>query len=147
MEDKDPIRTVSMVKDQVTIGEVTYDIRKLSWRSLQRAAEAKQIAQAKHMKSLGGEIFREIGAATAASEARAEKLKTIEGRAEERYASYDMEEILTAGIERVNGQPSSRQYVTDELDEPTAKALHRRIVDLSCGPLDPELNEEVEGKS
>jgi len=152
VEDKEVVRLASAVKDRVEIAGDTYDIRKLSWRSLKKAADAMQVAQAAHMRSIGGEIFKVIGdastaAAQEASQKRAEKLKTREGRAEERYAPYDVEEILVAGLERVNGQPASRPFINDELDKATAEALHRRIIDLSLGPLDKAEEEEVAGKS
>jgi hypothetical protein len=149
VEDKEVLRIASLVKDQLVLEGNVYDLRKLSWRSLQKAAEAKQIAQAVHMRSLGGEIFREIAGdrGKEATQNLAEKQKTPEGRAQERYATYDQEEILVAGLERVNGTLASRAFVNEELDSKTAEALHRRIIDLSLGPLDTAGAEEVQGKS
>lgn len=149
MEEKDVVRIASLVKGRVELDGNVYEYRKLSWRSLQKAIDAKQIAQAIHMRSLGGEIFREIAGdkGTEAAKKREEKLKTPEGRAEERYASYETEEVLVAGLERVNGKPASRAWINDELDKKAAEAVYRRILDLSLGPLDPAQEEEVQGKS
>jgi hypothetical protein len=144
LDDKEAGRIASQVKDSVQVDGNNYEIRKLSWRSLEKAAIARTIALNAQMRAMGGEVFREIADRKPAD---VDAPKTIEVRKEERYAIYDVEEVLVAGIERVNGKPQSRQWILDEIDEAAAKAVHRRILDLSLPPLEPGAGEAIEGKS
>ena len=137
-------------KKTVTVGEDSYGIRKLSWKSLSKAEEARTIAQIGNMRALGGELLKalrseEVQAAAklAASEAVAEE-KAAANATKARYDAYDQERILSLGVESKNGVPFKPEEV-DELDKVTAEILHRAIVDLS-DPL-PEVVEAEQGKS
>jgi hypothetical protein len=140
----------SSVKKQVILGDETFNIRMLSWHSLEKASQARQLAQIADLRALGGDLMKALrsdGIADAAAEAAkslAAKRATPEGRKKERYEKYDREEVLVASVETWTlPKPVSRESIKD-LDPETAAALHREILDLSLPPMDAD---DAEGKA
>lgn len=135
------------VKKTVVIGEDSYGIRKLSWKSLEKASDARTSAQTSQVRELGGDILKALrsDAMDEAAKKVEDAKNTPEGRAKARYDAYDREQILVAGVETRNGEKLSRQQILDDLDKPTAETLHREIVDLSDQP--GEETEAAQGKS
>jgi hypothetical protein len=136
------------VKKQVVIGDDTYGIRKLSWKSLEKAAAAKDTAQVNSLKAYGPELLKALRSPEVVDEAvkaHAAKKEDQKAKAQERYDMYDREAILTAGLETRNEEKLTPDQILNDLDKPTAETLHHAIVDLS-DPL-PEAAEAVQGKS
>lgn len=134
------------VRKEINIGEDTFHVRKLSWHSLDKASQARQLAHIADLRALGGDLMKAIrsDALDEAAQSLAAKRATPEGRQKERYANYDREEVLVAGVTSWSLDRSvSRESVRD-LDPETADALHRAILDLSLPPLDAE---DAEGKA
>ena len=138
-------------------------IRALSDRSLDKAMEARQAAVAKSTKVMGPEVvdmIRKLGAADAqAKDAMTvegkETLEPLEARLLKRYAPYDRDYVLTAGIEGwsatwpVPDPDDPRDGATKEVPVPLevgipdmlkgdAEKCFRAILELSLPPLDPE---------
>lgn len=133
------------VRKEVVVGEDTFRVRKLSWKSLEKAQQARATSQAGHLRALGGDILKALRSDELEEVAKSlAAKKTPEELAKARYDSYDREEILVAGIETRNGEAMSRESIIAELDKPTAEALHREIVDLSDPA--PEAVEAAQGK-
>jgi hypothetical protein len=122
------------------LGEVRVSIRKLSDKSLRKAAEARSIEQAVALKTMGGEIFRVLqskeldAVAEKVSKPDAEKLR------QERYSRYDRDYILQAGVESWSCQATYplTPETLQKLDPPTATKLHEAIVDWTLGPVDED---------
>jgi hypothetical protein len=113
------------VKKQVPVddgrdkGVVT--IRKLSARSLDKAREARQIAAAALTSKFDPNIlkvYRETGRQPD-SDAPVDK-----------YAAYDRDAVLQAGIDSWTFDVSIEEGLKD-IDEPTAELLFHEIIDLS----------------
>ena len=135
-------------KKTLTIGDVEFGIRKLSWKSLDKARMNKTLDQAQAIRAYGGDVVKGLRseAMDEAAKAYAEKKgqQTEAEKKEEHYNSFDRGSILIAGVERCSevtgGDKELREYI-DELDDETAEVLHREIVDLSV-----KKKGEAEGK-
>lgn len=138
----------SQVKKTVEIGERSYQIRMLSWKSLDKAKDARQMSGAAHLRALGGEIMKALRSDNVDEMAKAvaEKDATPEGRAKLRYDAYDRELVLNAGVTQIEGELATPATVAD-IDPTTADRLYREILDLSLGPIDPAEAEAAQGKS
>lgn len=101
-------------------------VRKLSWKQLRQADRANFANNAERMRELGGEIVRAITASATGDEA-AEKVKKIQEAQVTSPSSYDMEQVLIAGIASIDGAVAD----IDALDGATAKYLHEQIVGYS----------------
>lgn len=129
----------SQVKKQVRVGEHTFDVRKLSWKSLKKARDARSIDQAAHLRALGGEIMRALHNPTVNSDlAKAEANVAAQradpkAREKARYDSYDRETVLVAGVERIDGEPVVLERLND-IDEDVSEQVFYAIVDLSDPP-------------
>ena len=145
----------SQVKDQVPLGDgpeaVVATIRKLSGKSLDKASEARQIAQIVTARAAGADLvklFRELD-----NEKLEAPPKDPAARARARYATFDRAATLTSGIEALSKHPTKADGKTsmslpdsiEDLDQPSAELLFHKIVDLSLGPLD-EVEVQAEGK-
>lgn len=136
-----------LIEDGVLTCVVT--LQKLSARSLDKASEVRQGTVAAASRQLGGDLikaFNEASVAAAAAKPDAKpKAKTIEERREERYAMYDRDTVLQAGIARwtaqtPEGKPLAVKDGVGDLVEPVAVKIYRRLIDMSL----PELDEAVD---
>jgi ribosomal protein L12E/L44/L45/RPP1/RPP2 len=142
-------RTITIPAD-VDLGQpeaVDVVIRKLSHKSLEKAAEARQADVAKFARQAGPEmmgVIRDAAEAQAEAKAKTEDKKepTEKERREARYQGFDRESTLVAGIESWTAPEKLPDSIAD-LDESTANLLFHEIVDLSLGPLDPAEAEAV----
>jgi len=122
--------------------QVNVTIRKLSRKSLAKANEARQIEFARFV-SAGGKAFFD-----SAQQANPEvqKTPTPDQQRASRYAAYDVDAVLQAGIVSWDIEPAPTPDLIGDLDATTAKTLHEHIVDLSCGPIDAPAQAVEEGK-
>lgn len=138
----------SRVTKSITIdgddGEVPVVIQKLSARSLEKASDARQGAVAASSKRLGADMIRAFRE-TALAEKKAEAIDLEKAR-KERYAMYDREAVIQAGVKSWALDVSVAEAMPD-LDEITVKTLHEAILDLSLPPIDPEELKAAQGKS
>jgi hypothetical protein len=134
------------------LGRIDVTIRKLSWKSLKKARQAKTIDGANELRAFGGEIVRAFtGAAKSDVEAALKAVDEIESRErakktpeqlrQERYDAHDPEVTLVAGVVGWTAEREFRASEVDNLDDQTAKTLHEEIVDYSLGPIDAEAHE------
>ena len=117
-------------------------VRKLSHRSMEKAADIQQGTQVAKARELGADLLR----AFRESAQQTETAKTARASATVRYRAFDRDQILTAGIESIGGSSATevlRKSILD-LDEETAEKIHRAICDLSLPT--PEAAEEEAGK-
>lgn len=146
----------SAVTDDVKVGTSTVKIRKLSWRSLEKAQEDRILQQARKAQAIGAEVVRlwrenpapaEVPAkvdtpATESPEQRQERLdRQIARTREERYASYDQGHVLSAGIVAIideNHTVTDLEKAIGDLDKFAAEQLYRAILDLSLPPITEE---------
>lgn len=121
---------------------VTVTIQKLSGRSLRKAQEAAQAAALLSMRAASKDMLqvwnsKEVeAAADKLAEQRKREAADPKARAKARYAAYDRDAILLAGIVRWTANKPVAEGLED-LDEETSQKLHEAILDLSLPPLDP----------
>lgn len=135
----------SEVRATVTLGDVEVVIRKLSGRSLSKAADVKQIASANQLRAFGGEILKALRDETVDAAVESLKAKKADPKAIRKalYDAYDRDLVLQAGIASWNHKKALNPESIADLDEDAAKVLHEAIIDLSI----PEkaVTEAVEG--
>lgn len=130
----------SRVRKHLTFADgtdtITVTIVKLSGKTLEKAADLRQQEAARAAKALGPEFVREFQSAAAAAPDKPDPVAEAKAKAKARYASYQREAVLQAGIEswsatRPDGKPLPVHEGIDDLDEETCEQLHRAIIDLS----------------
>lgn len=133
---------------EIVEGGETYhiNIRALSGRSLQKAADAKQGALAATARAYGGDVVAAVN--TAAADLREKRKQAAEAdpkaKRQALYDSYDRDSILQSGV---TGWDHEKKFSTDavaDFTEPTAQKCHEAIIDLSIPP--EEVAEEQESK-
>lgn len=147
----------SQVKQTVEIESVSVVIRKLSAVSLEKAAKTKTGEQIADAKGFGADMLKAVldpAIQDARVEAAAEKAKE-EAPGEKRFRDFDRMSVLRAGIEswdatypedhdekKLAGKAIPVATGIDDLDEESAEALFRKIVELSV----PTKEEEEEAR-
>jgi hypothetical protein len=139
-------------KDGVKV-ERGVQIRKLSWRSLDAAEEARNLTRVSSMKNLGTDIIKMFSstnveklAEQVRDEAKKEAELTIEERREARYNSYDQATVLRAGIVKFTDESRNGKALEEsvgDLDFDTARRCFRAIIDMSTPPLEKAEAEEI----
>ncbi len=127
----------SEVKKDVLVEGVTVTVRKLSGRSLEKAAEARQIALGATVRSFGSDLiktFRET-----------KREETPEAQKAARYAGYDRSAVLVAGVASWDFERKLNPEAIDDLEESAAEFLFREILELSLPPA--EVAAEAEKKA
>lgn len=141
----------SRVKKNITIerpeeegGPVSVVIRKLSFRSLEKASDARQAALGKTMRNIGADNIKALGVG---EDARPEKPKVFDPVAihKARLNSYDKETVVLAGVESWS-DPKPISEVIGDLDEPTVTFLFEEIMSISLGPISEEEWKASQGK-
>lgn len=130
---------------EAEMGTVMVTIRKLSARSLDLAAEQRQVVIARTSKNFGPEWMKAFRDESAAREEEEKRKPTPEEEREAIYAAYDRDYVLLQGIVRWSN--ASKEYskeAIEDLDEETATKLYREIIDLSKPTR--EAKESAEGK-
>lgn len=137
------LKAVLVEDDELGPGQVS--IRKLSRRTLRRAATNKSIDQAGNLKALGGDVVKALNSKELEEIQKRLKAakKTAEELRKERYASFDEDVILDAGIESWTYPVKVDAASIEKLDDESAKKLFEEIVDFSCGPIDEAEAEEL----
>ena len=131
-------------------GGVIY-IRKLSGRSLEKAAEQRTMDQIRFQRAMGVELLKGMRNFDNVAEKVEEALKAKaeekkKPTAEQRYAAYDRHTVLTMGIDGWSFPvPKDDEHVSD-LDEASANKTHKAILDLSLPPIDKEEVEAATSK-
>lgn len=157
----------SQVTDHVTSGPARFEVRKLSYRSLEKAQEDKVLKAAQKAAGIGPDIIRLWRenpapqppatplALPSAGEGAPEKAPITEAELkrlrEARYEQYDKQHVISAGVKSVTNTDTNvtligtelAKYLNDELDLVMSEALHRGILDLSLPPMTAELAEEL----
>lgn len=124
--------------------EITVAIRALAGKALRKASEARELAAARAAGSIGVDALQALRAANKASGTAAAPLT-----AEQRYALYDVDTVLAAGVtgwSAVDDEDKAIGVCTETLADLEADAetqLHRAILDLSLPPIDPKAVEEL----
>jgi hypothetical protein len=134
----------SSVKSTVEIGEVSVIIRKLSARSLEKAADARQGAAVASAKQFGAEMLKALqDVKTPDAGAIVPAAQSLEAQRKGRYNLYDRASVLTAGVVSWTGPDTLPELAAgiQDLDEGTAQQLHEAILDLSLPPIDPAVAE------
>lgn len=125
-------------------GAVT--IQKLSWRSLEKARQARASDQAAGLRNIGGDILKALR--SEAIEDLSKQLKAKSASADERrlarYADFDRGTLLQSGIKAWTYGEVKPELI-EQLPEEDAERLHHEILDLSLPPLDP-VKADAEGK-
>ena len=106
------------------------EVRKLNHKTLARAAQVRSEQGISSMKSLGGELL------TALRQAK-EEVETAIKSPEVSVEAYDRDLVLQAGVVRWSYTAPPTPETLGELDEVTARWLHREIVTRSVAPPDP----------
>lgn len=150
----------SRVTKNVTIerpeGAVVVTIRKLSGKSLTLAGQQQGIAKARAAGAIGGDALTAFMQMESLKEAAAAGKPAPDAdpelRARARYAEYDREAVLQAGIVSwTPADPTAPELPTvnpdaiADLDEDVAALLHREVLDLSLPPID-KAEREAAGK-
>lgn len=130
----------------VTIKGEEYGIRKLSWRTLRRAREARQMDHAQVMRAYGGDVLKGLRGDTlaAAEKQLRDEKEDPEAKRQARYDAHDMGVVLGIGVASVPRAGELAKNI-EELDEEEADTLHKAILDLSLPALDP-VKAAAEGK-
>ncbi len=134
------------VKDE-ELGEIVVTIRKLSGSSLEKAAVNRGIVQAAYFRALGAPFLRDLSSPQAeeAKKILADEKKDPAALRKARYAQYDRDSVLIAGIERWSCEdkfPKSPESIA-KLDEDAAQDLHEAILDYSLPPITLEEVQEI----
>lgn len=108
------------------------EVRKLNHKTLAKAAALRSEAGIQSMKTLGAELL------TALRQAR-EEVKEALAAPEVSVDTYDRDLVLQAGVVRWSYPVEPTPDTLGELDEVTARWLHREIVTRSVAPPSPEL--------
>lgn len=128
------------VKSTVAIGEVSVTIRKLSAKSLDKAAEATQAAAAATARAFGADMVRAVQDATRDIAPAAPVVLTVEQQKKARYGAYDRGSVIRAGVVEWTA-PEKLPEALEDLDEEATQQLHEAIIDLSLPPIDPKVAE------
>lgn len=146
-------RTTKTIEVQDDDGRpIQVTLQKLSARSLEKAREAKSIAQLTAMRPASKDMWAGIREGEAQledlkKEIREKKTDDPKARAKARYDSYDREHVIRAGVVRWTAARTFDDGAIGDLDEDTADKLHAAILDLSLPPLDPVEAEAALAKS
>lgn len=109
-------------------------VKRLGWRRLEEAAEARQKAGIQAVKGYGGaEVITEFQKVVEDAQARAEAKQGLRDLVEAEkkrnpLASYDARELCLAGIDTIDGAPKSPDLIDDfelEVVEGVANAILR----------------------
>lgn len=117
-------KKVISVEDGDSTVEVT--IQKLSARSLEKAAEARQIAVGAVTRNLGSEIMRSLRDLPDAPK----KELTDKEKREARFSPFDRDHVLSVGIVSWTSEKNLKEGIPD-LDEETSKLLFEAILEMS----------------
>lgn len=131
-----------VTKEVVLDGGERVVIRKLNHAALDRAREVRSSAGAKSLRDFGGEILK-VMRSEEFSQLKQARDESPEAAKAGRYAAFDRNVVLQAGIVSWTAEVKLSAEAIDDLDEPSAQKLHEEIVDLSLPPLDPKKAEEL----
>lgn len=99
-------------------------IRKLSWRQLQTASDARTASVMQTVKAMGGEVLRELQGAR--------EREDVQTAAADPLTGYDLGDLLRAGIEAWSYSMSVNRESIDALDDETARWAGRAILDFNA---------------
>jgi hypothetical protein len=121
-------RNVTTTKEIPGEPGATITFRQLGWRQLAEAEEARSAAVLRNLKSMGGELLRDLQSINRSEAEQAAATQT----AADPLAKYDQATILYAGIAAwtYSGKPTHEEI--DSLDETTAKWAATEIVNLGA---------------
>lgn len=134
----------SGVTRNISIGEETVVIQKMSGFQLEKASQIQTQKAVDQSKQLGGELLAAIRDPDAATRLQEQRDKmTQKQKRQARYDTYDRKHILKKGIrgwscKKEDGSALPTTEGIEDLDQPTADMLFHEIVDLSCGPVDAD---------
>jgi hypothetical protein len=119
------VKKIVELKDGDGIVYVT--IRKLSARSLERAAEVSQASAMKSVSDVGPGMMQAIREAGSELKKADDPKRALAAR----YGAYDRASVIRAGVESWTATDVPVETGVDDLDEEATAFLHREIVDLS----------------
>lgn len=144
-------------KFDVEVDGIVFHCHQLSKRNLLAAAQLVSDAQVQKWKEMGPEILKVLRSATPVAPqatgeqpAKPDPKVLAKARAEARYAEYDPFEVVQLALDGWSlpdkiGEHNIEEIV-DALTEQQIDALHKRILDESLPPIEPEAQAEREGK-
>jgi ribosome recycling factor len=135
----------SKIQKQVTFDDGSVTIRKLSAKSLEKAAEQRQIAVAQFTSQMGAEIMKMWTTKDKDAVAAPAAEVPIEEQRKARYGLYDRFSVLKAGVVSWS-YPEKIHDGIEDLDEDAVQKLHEEILDLSLPPLTQEEREAASAK-
>jgi hypothetical protein len=131
----------------VTIGDVRYTIRKLGWKTLERARDSASLHTLGELRAMGGDVLKALRS-EAGDEARkivGKQKEEAEAKRRARYIAFDRSVLLEVGLKSWSLPGEISAETINELPADHAEKLHEAIVDLSV-PL-PEEAERLEGNA
>lgn len=146
------------IQREVTVGEETIKIRKLSGKSLQKAREAARSSQVANVREIGPEMIKAFRTEKAEAQAKAGEpvveiiteltKEELEKARKASFAEFDRDTVLVAGIVSWTAKEKNKAIPVNvdnigELDEETSELLHNEILDLSLAPINAD---ELTGK-
>lgn len=105
-------------------------LRKLSWKQLELASNARAEAALAKMRTMGGEVYRAINDVATQAVSAAAASSTLKPRADLKN-SYDVETVLRAGVVNLSYSETFTADDVMDLDEPTKNVLFDAIMTLS----------------
>lgn len=141
----------SKVTSQVVFPDGVVNIRKLSAMSLEKAQAARQITVSQLSRSMGPELIRAFNSPEVEEAAKNRPKPTPEEKHKARYAGYDRQLVLQAGVvswtyQKDDGTPLKVSEGLADVDEESAEKLHEAILDLSLPPITEAEQEAVQAK-
>jgi hypothetical protein len=139
----------SRVTKVVKFGDADVVIRKISAKSLSKAARAHQTESLNAAREAGSDIIRMIRSESLSDDVRAQieaRKRDPELQRQARYESFDRDLVLLAGVQSITGIDTVNLAVLEDLDLETSQKLHEEILDLSLPPLTLEEAQAEEGK-
>lgn len=146
----------SDITEALEIGASVVTIRKLSWKKLREAAQAKADAEIGFMAKAGRDVMQTMRDAIQSRQVTPpltenyDPVVDLPAQREARYQGYDRGVVLAKGIKSISngdGKPIPKlTEAIEDLDEAIAERCHRAILDLSLPPLEAGAQKEQEKK-
>lgn len=118
----------SAITKNVSVGDVTITIRKLSWKKLKEAAQANSDSALATASKLSPEMLK------AFREMDERQIASAQSSAQDRYKGYDREKVLNSGIVSWTATTKLSADAIADLEEDVAEQVYRAVIDLSIPP-------------
>lgn len=116
-------------------------LRQLGWRQLAEAEEARSATVLRNLKTMGGELMREL---QSVNRADVQQQAAVEQQADP-LAKYDQAIILYEGIAAWSYSSKPTPQEIDSLDANTARWAATEIVKMGMPPIEQEIEDSFFG--